>query len=44
MSEPLLSVRSLRRSFAAGGETLEVLRGIDFDVSGPASVARTSRC
>jgi lipoprotein-releasing system ATP-binding protein len=39
MSEPLLSVRSLRRSFAAGGETLEVLRGIDLEVAGPASVA-----
>ncbi len=41
MSEPLLSVRSLRRSFAAGGETLEVLCGIDLEVAGPASVAVT---
>jgi len=41
MSEPMLSVRSLRRSFAAGGEILEVLRGIDLEVPGPASVAVT---
>ena len=41
MSEPMLSVRSLRRSFAAGGETLEVLRGIDLEVPGPASIAVT---
>jgi lipoprotein-releasing system ATP-binding protein len=41
MSEPLLSVRCLRRSFAAGGEILEVLRGIDLEVAGPASIAVT---
>ncbi len=41
MSEPMLSVRSLRRSFAAGGEILEVLRGIDLEVPGPASIAVT---
>ncbi len=29
MSEPLLFVRSLARSFEAGGEVLEVLRGIE---------------
>jgi lipoprotein-releasing system ATP-binding protein len=41
MNEPLLSVRSLVRSFVAGGETLEVLRGIDLDVAEPTSVAVT---
>jgi lipoprotein-releasing system ATP-binding protein len=41
MSEPLLSVRSLVRSFEAGGETLEVLRGVELDVPRPASVAVT---
>jgi lipoprotein-releasing system ATP-binding protein len=41
MSEPLLSVRSLARSFRAGGETLEVLRGIDLEVGGPTSIAVT---
>ena len=33
MSEPLLSVRSLRRSFAAGGEgPSRCSRGIDLEV------------
>jgi lipoprotein-releasing system ATP-binding protein len=41
MSEPLLSVRSLVRSFEAGGEILEVLRGLTLDVPRPASVAVT---
>jgi len=41
MSEARLSLRSLARSFASGGETLEVLRGIDLEVPGPASVAVT---
>jgi lipoprotein-releasing system ATP-binding protein len=41
MSEPLLSVRSLVRSFQAGGETLEVLRGVDLDVERPTSIAVT---
>jgi lipoprotein-releasing system ATP-binding protein len=41
MSELLLSVRSLVRSFQAGGETLEVLRGVDLDVPRPTSVAVT---
>jgi lipoprotein-releasing system ATP-binding protein len=41
MSEPLLSVRSLVRFFRAGGETLEVLRGVDLEVGGPASIAVT---
>jgi lipoprotein-releasing system ATP-binding protein len=34
MSERLLSVRSLVRRFQAGGETLEVLRGVELEVSG----------
>ncbi|OHD73959.1 MAG: lipoprotein ABC transporter ATP-binding protein [Spirochaetes bacterium RBG_13_68_11] len=41
MSEPLLSVRSLERSFQAGGETLEVLRGVELEVRGPTSIAVT---
>ncbi len=41
MSEPLLSVRSLVRSFQAGGETLEVLRGVELEVCGPTSIAVT---
>jgi lipoprotein-releasing system ATP-binding protein len=41
MSEPLLSVRSLVRSFQAGGETLEVLRGVELEVGEPTSIAVT---
>jgi lipoprotein-releasing system ATP-binding protein len=41
MSEPLLSVRSLVRSFEAGGETLEVLRGVELEVGEPTSIAVT---
>ncbi len=41
MNEPLLSVRSLVRSFQVGGETLEVLRGLALDVQRPTSVAVT---
>ena len=41
MSEPLLSVRSLVRSFEAGGEILEVLRGLTLEVPRPTSVAVT---
>jgi lipoprotein-releasing system ATP-binding protein len=41
MSERLLSVRSLVRRFQAGGETLEVLRGIDLEVAEPTSIAVT---
>ena len=32
MSEPLVRVRGLRKSFPTGDEAIEVLRGIDFDV------------
>jgi lipoprotein-releasing system ATP-binding protein len=32
MTAPILSVRNLRRSFAQGGVTIDVLRGIDLDV------------
>ncbi|MBA0098289.1 MacB family efflux pump subunit [Stenotrophomonas indicatrix] len=32
MSEPLLSVRGLRREFAAGEQTLVVLDGVDLDI------------
>ena len=41
MSDPLLSVRSLARSFQAGGEILEVLRGVDLEVDRPTSIAVT---
>jgi lipoprotein-releasing system ATP-binding protein len=41
MSEPLLSVRSLVRRFQAGGETLEVLRGVELEVGEPTSIAVT---
>jgi lipoprotein-releasing system ATP-binding protein len=41
MSEPLLAVRALARSFEAGGETLEVLRGVELEVREPASIAVT---
>jgi lipoprotein-releasing system ATP-binding protein len=41
MSEPLLSVRSLVRSFEAGGERLEVLRGVELEVEEPTSIAVT---
>jgi lipoprotein-releasing system ATP-binding protein len=32
MSEPILAVRGLRRSFEQGGVTIDVLRGIDLEV------------
>ena len=32
MSDPVLSTRGLRRSFRQGDVTIEVLRGVDFDV------------
>ena len=32
MSEPVLQTRGLARSFSQGGETIEVLRGVDLDV------------
>jgi lipoprotein-releasing system ATP-binding protein len=41
MSEPLLSVHGLVRSFEAGGETLEVLRGVGLEVREPTSIAVT---
>lgn len=41
MSEAMLSLRSLARSFATAGETLEVLRGVDLEVEGPTSVSVT---
>ena len=39
MSEPILSVRGLRRSFDQGGVTIDVLRGIDLDVGAGEIVA-----
>ena len=33
MSEPVLQTRGLKRSFTQGGVTIEVLRGVDLDVS-----------
>lgn len=33
MSEPLLSAKALTKSYAMGGRTLEVLRGVDLDVA-----------
>lgn len=32
MSEPVVSLRGLARSFEQGGETIEVLRGVDLDI------------
>jgi len=32
MSEPILSIRGLTRSYVTGGKTLEVLKGVDLDV------------
>ena len=32
MSEPILSLRGLKRSYPSGGRTLEVLTGVDLDV------------
>lgn len=32
MSEPIVSLRNLARSFEQGGEVIEVLRGVDLDV------------
>lgn len=32
MSDPVISLRQLSRSFEQGGETIEVLRGVDLDV------------
>ena len=32
MSEPVLSIRGLKRSYVTGGRTLEVLKGVDLDV------------
>ncbi len=32
MSDPLVRVRALRKSFHTGGGTIEVLRGIDFTI------------
>jgi lipoprotein-releasing system ATP-binding protein len=32
MSEPIISLRNLSRSFEQGGETIEVLRGVNLDV------------
>jgi lipoprotein-releasing system ATP-binding protein len=32
MSEPIVSLRNLSRSFEQGGETIEVLRGVNLDV------------
>jgi lipoprotein-releasing system ATP-binding protein len=32
MSDPVLSLRGLERSYLSGGRTLEVLRGVDLDV------------
>ena len=34
MNEPFLSARGLSKSYAMGGRTLEVLRGVDLDVAG----------
>ena len=39
MSEPVLSARGLRKSFASGDATLEVLRGVDLDVAAGESVS-----
>ncbi len=33
MSEPILETRGLRRSFAQGGTTIEVLRGVDLTIA-----------
>ena len=33
MSEPVLQTRGLARSFTQGGETIEVLRGVDLQVA-----------
>ena len=32
MSDPIVSLRDLTRSFSQGGETIEVLRGVDLDI------------
>jgi lipoprotein-releasing system ATP-binding protein len=37
MSEPVLSTRALKRSFTQGGQTIDVLRGIDLHV-GPGEI------
>jgi putative ABC transport system ATP-binding protein/lipoprotein-releasing system ATP-binding protein len=39
VNEPVLSARGLRKSFASGDATLEVLRGVDLDVAAGESVS-----
>lgn len=39
MSEPVLSVAGLTRAFSQGGETIEVLRGVDLHVGAGEIVA-----
>ncbi len=37
MNEPILATRGLTRSFTQGGQTIEVLRGVDLTV-GPGEI------
>ena len=39
MSEPVLSARGLRKTYASGGATLEVLRGVDLTIAAGESVS-----